>query len=47
VVLPEPDGPQGEEFAAADIQVQIPDDQRLAVITLLDAAKAHQDIVRR
>ncbi len=38
---------QGEEFAAADVQIQIPDDQRLTVIALLDAAKAHQDIVRR
>src|SRR5690606_31114543 len=36
---------QGQELALADIQVEILDDQRLAVIALLHTAEAHQYIV--
>ncbi|MNW03302.1 hypothetical protein D3C71_1992210 [compost metagenome] len=36
---------QGQEFALADVQIEILDDQVLAVIALLHTAKAHQHIV--
>ncbi len=38
VVLPDPDGPEHrQEFAAGDVEVEILDDERLAVIALLHA----------
>jgi hypothetical protein len=39
VVLPEPDGPEhGQELALGDVEIQVFDDERLAIIALLEVA---------
>ncbi|MCY1555106.1 hypothetical protein D9M68_917370 [compost metagenome] len=38
---------QGEEFALADVQVEVLHDQAFAVVALLHAAEAHQHVAHR